>query len=389
MNQRDLAELKRRLNPQHRNPTVIRGCYVTGDGQVISTFVQSLHGMPDAENEKYMAIFRKTLSGTQGQNLLPVEFAGAKETEAHRLLMTLRDSALKDDAAVDSFFEKVVAYIRESGVARLQSVDAQQAADHYLVLLMHDGYDVPYRDKNDEADMDRSTDVFHYILCGVCPVKQTKSTLSYFATESEFHSREADWVVGAPELGFLFPAFEERSANIYGAMYYTRDIADLHDDFVRGVLGQEPVMPAQEQKETFQTLLQETLGEECSLDVMQAVHETVSTMIEERKADRHADPLTLTGQDVRNVLQDCGVSEEKAAAFQEQYGQAFGQFAEIPAVNVVTPRQFVVNTPSVSIHVDPEHSDLIETRVIDGKRYILVLADGNVEVNGVSVAIQE
>ena len=74
MNQRDFSELKRRLNPQHRNATVIRGCYVGADGHVISTFVEELYNMPEGELEKYMAIFKKTLSGTMGQNLLPVEF---------------------------------------------------------------------------------------------------------------------------------------------------------------------------------------------------------------------------------------------------------------------------------------------------------------------------
>ena len=82
------------------------------------------------------------------------------------------------------------------------------------------------------------------------------------------------------------------------------------------------------------------------------------------------------------------VSPQRAEAFEEQYGQTFGVNAVIPAVNVVAPKKFTVTTPSVVIRVDPEHSDLIETRVIDGKCYIMVLADGNVEVNGVSVRME-
>ncbi len=391
MNQRDLSQLKRRLNPDKRNPTVIRGCYVSYDGQVISTFAQPVFHLPAEENEKYMALFRRVLSGTPGQNLQEMEFTAmqAMEGEEHRILSTLRESALTDEEAVNAFYERVIDSIRALGLANAQSVTEQQAASNYLILLLHDGYDVPYQNENGETDSEQSTDLFSYILCCICPVKQTKPTLSYFLTENEFHTRMADWVVGAPDLGFLFPAYEERSANIYKAVFYTRDSADAHESFVQNVFGAELPMPAAQQQETFQTVLQTALEDECSLDVLQAVHETVRTRLEEQKADKTAEPLCLTGQEVRQVLEGCGVSEERAQVFEEKYAEAFGAHTEIPAVNVVAPRQFSVSTPSVSIKVAPDRSDLIQTRVIDGKPYILVLADGDVEVNGVNVKFQQ
>lgn len=387
MNQRDLAEIRRRLNPDKRNPTVIRGCYMDHAGQVISSFAQPVYHLPQEENEKYMTLFKKVLSGTQGQNLLPVEFSAAQamDGEEHKILTEMRESGLTDEDAVNAFFERAAAYIREIGGAEAQSVDEQQKAANYLVLLLHDGYDISYRDANGEADQDQSTDVFSYILCAVCPVKQTKPALTYFYEDSQFHARMADWAVSAPDLGFMFPAYEERSANIYKSIFYTRDAAEPHEIFMQSVFGAERRMPAREQTETFQAVLQEALEEECSMDVVQAVHETVRTMIEEQKADKTAEPLTLSKQEVKQVLESCGVSEEKAQAFEEHYDDTFGAYAEIPAVNLVKPREFKVDTPSVSIRVDPQRSDLIETRVIDGKNYILVLADGDVQVNGVNV----
>ena len=387
MNQRDLSELRRRLNPDKRNPTVLRGCYVDSEGKVISTFVQAVGRLPQEENEKYMALFKKCLSGTAGQNLLPIDFTPEQvETgEAHRLLMTLRDTGLQDASAVDEFCGRAIAYVRAKHDELAQSVDAQQAADNYLILLLHDGYDLPVRTAGDELDREQSSEMFSYILCAVCPVRQSKPSLRYFAAESEFHSRETDWVVGVPDLGFLFPAFEERSANIYRALYYTRDAADLHDAFLQSVFNAQPQMTAPEQKEALQAILQETLQEECSLDVVQTMHETVSAMIEEQKADKNAEALCLTGRDVKQVLENCGVSQEKQAAFEERYAESFGEQAAIPAVNVVAPKQFRIDTPNVSIKVDPEHSDLVETRMIDGRYYIVILADGDVEVNGMRI----
>ena len=389
MNPRDLSEIKRRLNPDKRNPTVIYGCYVGADGHVISDFAQPVVTMPQEENEKYMAIFKRALSGTLGQNLCEIEFTPMQvmEGEEHKLLTALRESGLKDGGAIEQFYQRVIAYVQTLG-AGSQSVSEEQTADNYLILLMHDAYDVPYKDRNGENDMERATDVFHYIISCVCPVRQTKPTLSYFAAESEFHSRASDWVVGAPELGFMFPAFEDRAANLYKAMFYTRDSGDMHEEFIQAIFGTDNPMPAKEQEAAFQAILQDTLADECSLDVVQAVHDTVRGMLLEQKADRSAEPLCLGRHEMKTMLEECGVSPQRAEAFEEQYGQTFGVNAVIPAVNVVAPKKFTVTTPSVVIRVDPEHSDLIETRVIDGKCYIMVLADGNVEVNGVSVRME-
>ena len=156
---------------------------------------------------------------------------------------------------------------------------------------------------------------------------------------------------------------------------------------MRQVFGAQPPMPAPEQQETFQAVLQQALGEECSLGVVQAVQEPVCSMLEERKADKKAETMTLSRKDVKDVLKGCGVSEEKTAAFDEQYAEAFGAYAELPAVNMVPAKTFRVVTPSVTIQVDPAHSDLIETRIIDGVKYVLIRADEEITVNGVLISI--
>ena len=73
MNKKDIAEIKRRLHPERSGVTCIRGCYVNSQGEVISAFTRSLAGMAQEEAEKYLAIFKRTLSGTQGQNLIDID----------------------------------------------------------------------------------------------------------------------------------------------------------------------------------------------------------------------------------------------------------------------------------------------------------------------------
>jgi hypothetical protein len=154
---------------------------------------------------------------------------------------------------------------------------------------------------------------------------------------------------------------------------------------VNTVFGSTPPMPAAEQKEAFKEILQETLAEECSLEVVQSVHDHLCEQIAEQKHDKEAPPVKVSAPQIRQALEVCGVPEEKVAAFEQRYQEQFGGGMDVSAVNVVDTRQFEVRTPNVVIRVDPEHSDLVETRVINGSKYILIRADEGVEVNGVAI----
>ncbi len=230
--------------------------------------------------------------------------------------------------------------------------------------------------------------MYSYLLCSICPVKQTKPALSYHVRENEFHNRRADWLVSPPELGFLFPAFDDRSTNLYNALYYTRDSGENHPELVEAVFRREAPMPAAAQKETFQTLLSDTLADECSCEVVQAVHDQLCELVEEHRERKEAEPLTLSKGAVKCVLKSCGVSDSHVEEFALRYDDAFGADMALSPRNLVE-KQIEVCTPDVVIKVSPERSDLVDTRVIDGVKYILIRADEGVEVNGVPVHIAE
>lgn len=376
MNKKDIGRIKRRLNLEKHNITCLRACYVNRQGEIISSFTRALQGMGREEGEKYLSLFKKILSGNPGQNLLDMDFTPEQvmESREHQLLSALRDSALRDEDIVQYFFQQVRSSFRPE--------------DHYLILLLHDGYDLPpaHQEEGNAAD-EISTEVFHYILCAVCPVKLTKPALCYDAAGNDFRSREADWVVSPPEVGFLFPAFEERAANIYRCLYYTRDTSVHQEDLISALFNIPLPMPADTQKEIFQSMLQDTLQEDCRYEIIQAVHDQVLEKIEEQKTEKIQEPLTINKWDVTDVLKECGVPEEKAQAFQEKYDEQFGSQARLTAAAVIPPRQFQLRTPNVVIRVSPDRSDLVETRIIDGHPYILIRAEEGVEVNGVNVNI--
>ena len=338
-------EIRRRMAPNKSNISKIYGCYVNSNQEIISYLEESLGLMPELEMERYMTLLKKSLSGGLGKNLIDIVFSTQQvlDSDEHRLLKSLTDSALKDSAVREQFYQKV-----------MHSLDLDNS--NYLILLACDTYDVPYRGKDDETQADASDIVFQYILCAVCPVRDGKPELGYFSGENEFHGYATNQIVAPPELGFMFPTFDDRTANIYNALFYSRNTAQIHQEFIDAVFHTKAPMSAEEQKETFQSVLAGSLEDVCSYDVIQAVHEQIRERIEQHKERKDPEPLDLTPREVGEILQNNGVPQEQIQAFQEKCGEAFGDGAVLNPRNIIDSSKFELLTPQVKISVDPEFS---------------------------------
>ncbi len=377
MNDKEIGELRRHIRREKSNITAIHGCYVNDNKEIISQFRMSTGMMPENESDKYYALLRKILSGGLGRNLIDITFKTSQvaSSEEHKLLMDLRSTQLKDETLLESFFKKII--------------DSVVMEGNYLILAACDSYDVPFKSKDDFAQADNSEEVFTYILTCICPVKQTKANLHYVPEEKLFHDGAMHDLVSAPAVGFLFPAFDHRSTNIYNALYYTRNIKENQDALIEALFNTPVPQPAAQQKQTFEALLSNSLGDDCSLDVVQTVHDQICQRIEMHKEAKVPEPLMISKEDVKEVLSSCGVKEEHLSKFSVDYDEAFGFEADLHPKNIIDSKHFEIKTPDVVIKVDPTRSDLIETRIIGGVKYIMICADENVEVNGVNIQIQE
>lgn len=378
MNDKEIGEIRRHLRRDRSNITKIYGCFVNDNREIITEFSQSTGMMPENEGDKYFALFKRVLSGSIGKNLIDLSFKTAQVAQGapeHKLLMDLRECKLSDDELLHGFFQKIIDTVTLEG--------------NYLILIGCDSYDVPFKGKDDISDADKSEEVYTYLICAICPVKQTKANLHYVPEEKLFHDGAMNQPVSAPALGFLFPAFDNRSTNIYNALYYTHDIKVSQDALIEALFNTPVPMPAAEQKKCFKALLTTALGEDCNLDVVQTVHDQLCERIELHKEAKVAEPLLIAKADVKETLASCGVSKEHLAKWSVDYDETFGFEADLHPKNIIDTKRFEVKTPDVSIKVDPTRSDLIETRTIGGVKYIMICADENVEVNGVSIHIDE
>ena len=375
MNDKEIGEIRRRVRRDRSNMTAIFGCYVNGQKEIMSEFSQSTALMPENEAEKYFGLLKRSLSGTIGKNLIDITFRTAQVADSpeHKLLMKLRESSLKDEEARHELYRKII--------------DSVTYENGFLILAGCDSYDVPFKSRDGEEQADASNETFKYILCAVCPVKLTKPDLRYVAESKEFHDGGAANVACAPEVGFLFPAFDNRATNIYNALLYSHSAKDSHGTLVEALFNVQPPKCALEQKQSFEALLTTSLDEECSMEVMQTVHENLCQSIELHKESKVAEPLLISKEQVKAALNSCGVSEKSVAKFSVDFDETFGNDAMLHPKNIIDNKHFDINTPDVSIRVAPERSDLIETRVIGGVKYILICADENVEVNGVPIHI--
>ena len=377
MKPKEILELRRRQRRDRSNMTTVYGCYVNEGKEIVAEFKRSVAMMPENEAEKYMELFRKALYGSLGKTLQDITFRTAQVADSpeHKQLMALRGKELENDETRHAFFDQV-----------REVLDLDTG---YLILLGTETYDVPFKSKDGAKQGDNSDQSYTYTICSICPVKQTKANLHYVPQEKLFHDGAMHDLVSAPTLGFLFPAFDNRATNIYNALYYTNDTKENQDQLIEALFNTPVPQPAAEQKKTFEALLTTSLGEECSLDVVQTVHDQICQRIQMHKEAKVAEPLMISKEDVKEVLTGCGVNQEHLAKFSVDYDEAFGLDADLHPKNIIDNKRFEIKTPDVVIKVDPARSDLIETRIIGGVKYIMICADENVEVNGVNIHIHD
>lgn len=372
MNKKEISEIKKRFTKTKCSITRICGCYVDAEKQKRMTLKEAFLGLPEEEMFKYIDIFRKTLSGSIGKTLMNMEFPSEQETNedgTQVFLMKLLESKLMNEEILDQFYDKII--------------ENYNYPENYFIILIHDAYDIPKITTDGVENFDASEYVYDYILCSICPVKLTKPGLCYNAETNNIQDRIRDWLVQPPELGFLFPAFNDRNMDIHSLLYYSKNSDDLDLAITENVLGCQMPLPAKSQKETFNAILEESLGLECDYEVVKSIHENLNQMVEENK--ENPEPLSLDKADMSQLLEKSGVEDEQIEIFETRFDETVGEKESLMATNISNTRKFEVRTPDVTVQVNPERTDLVETKIIDGVPCLVIEINDLVEVNGIQI----
>ena len=428
MNKKEILELKRRFKKDAATFTRVCGCYVDCNHNKICKFGNTFLNLEEDEFYKYLEIANKALSGTLGNNLLELHFQIEEEEVGGRqqILMALRETQLQDEALLDTYYDLVI--------------DSYDHAGNYLIVLFHDAYDVMTR-TSDNNNLDESEEVYEYLICAICPVDLSKPGLGFLENEQRIGPRVRDWVVGAVDTAFLFPAFNDRSTDIHSTLFYTKNTKEPHSEFMANGLGCGVERTATEQKMAFHSIVRNVLGaeDEHTDDVLSDIQQNLSEMIDEYQEthDDEEDVFLLDKEVVGKLLADSDISEEKAARIEKSVDEAFGEKPPI-AEHVIDAKALVQNelrveklaledqvgdltlqlnqkedelkertnqlvekqeeidnyiaetkTYDVVLRVKPEKAAQIQSKVIDGQKCLVIpmKEDEHATINGVNTTV--
>lgn len=382
MNKKEVSEIKRLFNKNKCHVRKLCGCYVDAEKNIKTEVKHAFLSLDEEEMFKYINIFRSCLSGSLGRNLINLEFPIEQEETGgtQEFLLRLRDSRLEDDELIEQFYNKVIEYY--------------EYTENYYIILAHAAYDIPGITSDGIEMDDASIYVYEHLICCICPVKLEKSNLCYNAESNTIETTIRDWLVDVPAHGFLFPAFNDRNTDIHSMLYYTRKSENPNASFMDNMFACRRPLTSKEQNGVFQTIIEQSLGDDCSFETVKSIHDNINEMIEEQKD--LPEPVILDKNDVKGLLVKSGIKEENLNDFDENYERIFHDEdteitseTNLTAANITNPRNLEVKTTDVVIKVKPERSDLIETRIIDGIPYILIQVNEHVELNGVIVKPDE
>ena len=321
MKKKDVLELKRRLTKNDCTFSRICGCYVDVDKNIVTMFGKTFLNLPDEEFYKYLDIAKGIFKGKLKDNMLNLKLSheAKRENDMQQFLLAMRETGLKNEDMLQAFYERVI--------------DKYDHVGDYLILLYRDAYDVITK-TSDNNKIDESEDVYEYMLCAICPVNLTAPGLAYSESENAIVNRFRDKVVGAPNTGFLFPAFTDRKEDRDAMLFYTRDTKAPHQEFAQG-LGCVMQTTATEQREILKTVITEVLGDsDEGIEMYEDFHRVLDEKLEEeaKKELERTEQQKLTLGILEETLERADTPPSCIEKIVKSYRSAFEETPTIAAV---------------------------------------------------------
>ena len=370
MDRKAVLEVRKLFDKNDCRIDRMRGCYVNGEKQIIADLQDRFYSFEDEELFQYCELFKKAVSGRIGRTLFNIEFPLAEEKEggAQEKLYRLLKSELKDETLLQEFFQEIIQNFSFAG--------------NYLILLVHGVYDIPGRTKDRVGLSDGSEYVYPFLELSICPVELLREGLCYDAEAKSFLSRMENWSVKKPDIGLLYPAFNERNTDLHGALWYARSEKTRHEELAAVLLGTELPRAESAEKDAFREIVERSLGEDCNFTLVQSLQEAVNRFAE--GDSEITEPPVLSKGEFKRLLDECGAEEEALSRLDEVYEEVLGEGKEALLVeNLSAPKTLTVATDSLQLKLQSDASELLSTRVIDGREYFLIPVSEDVTVNGI------
>lgn len=369
MNKQEIAEIKKQYSIKECAISRIAGAYVDAEKNIKATFNKQFLSLPEEEIYKYLDIFKKGLSGIVGKNITTAEYDLAQEEKGsmHDFLMKVRNTKLENEELLHILYERIA--------------EAYPDVSNFLIMLLYNVYDIPGRGNDQFKNVEASDEVYEYMTCYICPVALEKPGLVFDPVKADFVQKETRWEVGAPVYSFTFPSFEDRCTDIHHVTIYTKKTDGQFDDFSKEILGLEPVVAADLQKETFQKLIADAVSQKDDpMEIVKGIQGDILTALEEEETEE------ISYEKLQHVLTENSISTEDAGSIIAEMKETLNNHP-IMATNVVDKKKLKINAPDIEIKITAEKGGEITKQIINGKNCLVVPIEDNseVEVNGVKI----
>ena len=365
MNKKELSELKKRFKKENCTITRIAGCYVNAEKTIIGTFSETFLNLEEEVFYKYLEIFKKGLTGSVDKNIRTFDLPSGNPMRD--FLLKLRDSKLKNEEMLMRFYEQIIENYDQSG--------------NFAILLIHDCYDV-IKKGTDQLRQDESEEVYEYLGCYICPVQLDKPGLAFDPETNTFVQKSRKWCLDCPTCSFIYPAFENRSADIDRISFTTKKADGTFDGMIENVFHILCKESPEEQRKNFLSLIEETVKDQPDIiNTVKNIYEKISEKIE---SSDFSEPVLLEKEDIREILSESGVAI--TSDFDRNYDKKMSN-EPIPATNIMNTNKLEVKTPDIVIKIKPQKLHLMKSEIINGRKsFVLSMnSDDTVEINGQTI----
>lgn len=390
----EVLELKKRFKKDKASFYRVAGCYVNDKKEKIYTFNRQFLNLPDDEMFKYLDIVSKSLSGKINNNLMNIEFPIEEEKPGgvQDALYNLRNSEADDEEMLNSFYDKVI--------------QSYQRLGNYLIVLFFDKYDVPVKTA-DKQKLDDSEEVFHYMICSICPVELTLPSLGYIDQDTGLAITSRDWVVQMPDTAFMFPAFNDRSTDIHSILFYTKNAKAPHTEIVEDMLGCEYTMTSAQKKSVFNDVIASQLSDMPDDEVNNIIIDAeyrLQQMIDAHKAE-HGETaiLRMRKHVIEEMLDDIAMDDDKKDGVVTAIDELLEdtdtdasilvttsnmKIGEVRAEKKAIARTLSQTARELEMYKEKKAARKYETTNINGSEYMLIPVEKNTTViDGVEYAL--
>ena len=326
---------------------------------------------PSGESKLIMMNLKKILSGKLAKNLIEYKFPKDSYSEggSQRFFYDVLQSKLKDDEASDKLINAIVENV--------------EYAEAYSIFAAHCTYSVLKKNKNDDS-MDEADFEYNFIITAICPTNLRIDDLIY-NDKDEMIQRilTSDKIIGLPTDGFLFPLFSDRSTDVNGVLYYTKNAKKPNTSVVDNLLGCEFVMSAEEEKATFIKIINNITT--LDYQTINIINKSIQNLISQNKHE--TEPTTINCYKLSEILYSSGISKEAIECLPNIYRKYMGD-KPFTALNLVE-KETVLKTPGITVKAENHYiaNNMIHVDCIDGKRCIVVDISSNPDllINGFAV----